>query len=142
MTESEIRETLSCLLVQVAKAHRRRAGDELAKLGLHVGQEMVLMSLWQQDGRSQSELVCCLQVEPPTLSKMLDRLEKAELVQRRRDCEDARVCRIYLTDAGRALETCVGSVWKTLDEQLLAHLTLEEKLLLRRLLLQMRDNIS
>ena len=45
--------------------------------------------------------------EPPTVSKMLDRMEKASLVERRRDPEDARLSRVYLTDRSRGLEASV-----------------------------------
>lgn len=130
------------VLAQVAKAHRIRVAAALAGLGLHVGQEMVLMQLWAQDGLTQSDLVQRLRVEPPTVTKMLQRMERAGLVERRPDPQDARVYRVYLTARGADLRTQVEASWAAVEEQMLAGLTLEEQLLLRRLLLQMRANLG
>jgi len=137
-----IPETISCLVAQVAKAHRRCVSEALEDLGLHVGQEMVLLRLWEQDGLSQSELAERLIVEPPTLSKMLNHLEKMGLLERRKCREDARVCRIYLTARGKALQGPMLRCWQALDDRLLAHFTHEERWLLRRFLLQIGENLT
>ncbi len=134
-------ESISHLLVQVCKAHRGCLGEALSQLGLHVGQEMILFHLWEQDGVAQSQLIGGCQVEAPTMTKMLSRLEKAGLIQRRRDAQDARVWRVDLTQRGRALKEPVYRCWQKIEERMLRDLTLEEKLLLRRLLLQMRSNL-
>ncbi|XXV34779.1 MarR family transcriptional regulator [Sorangium sp. So ce1504] len=63
--------------------------------GLQPGQDVLLRQLCQSDGLSQSALIERLGVEPPTVTKALGRLEKAGLVVRRRDPNDARVSRVY-----------------------------------------------
>jgi MarR family transcriptional regulator, organic hydroperoxide resistance regulator len=141
MSES-MQETVSYLLVRLAKAHRSNAAALLADLCLYVGQELLLMHLWQEDGLAQSDLAERLQIEPPTLTKMLQRLEGCGLVARRRDPEDTRICRAYLTDSGRSLQKPVEQRWHKLEAKALANLTLEERLLLRRLLLQVIHNLS
>lgn len=142
MSEQPIQETISYLMVQVSRAHRSLAGAALAELGLYPGQEMLLMHLWEQDGLAQSELAQKLKVEPPTLTKMIHRLEKVGFLERRRDTEDARICRIYLTESGRSLQIPVNRCWQDLEAKVFAHLTPEEKILFRRLLLQVYDNLS
>ena len=142
MSDQPIQETISYLMVQVSRTHRNLASVALAHFELYPGQEMLLRQLWQQDGLSQSELVAGLKVEPPTLTKMLHRLEKAELVERRRDEVDARICRVYLTDSGRALEEPVTRSWNQLEARILTDLTLEEQILFRRLLLQIYRNLT
>ncbi len=137
-----MQENISCLLVQVARSHRSRTGACLAKVGLHVGQEMVMLQLWEEDGLIQSELVSRIQVEAPTVTKMLNRIEGAGLVERRRDPQDARICRVYLTDQGQALREPVNLCWQAIENRVLANMTLEEQLLLRRLLLQMLSNLA
>jgi prevent-host-death family protein len=72
-----------------------------AALGLFPGQERVLLLLWERDGRSQSELVADLGVEPATASKMLRRMERSGLVMRRRE-PGGRGWRVHL--AARAAE--------------------------------------
>ncbi|WP_017315652.1 MarR family winged helix-turn-helix transcriptional regulator [Mastigocladopsis repens] len=142
MSEKPMQETMCCLILQVCKAHRNQAAMVLAELGLHTGQETLLMHLWEKDGLIQCELALLMQVEAPTLTKMIHRMEKAGLLERRKDEEDARICRIYLTDEGRSLQEPVTCVWNLLEKRILANLTLEEQLLFRRLLLQVRDNLT
>ena len=141
MSDKPMQETIGYLMVQVSRAHRSLVSTALADLGLHIGQEMLLRRLWEQDGLAQSELAQGLRVEPPTLTKMLHRLEKVGLVERRQDLEDARVCRVYLTDSGRSLHEPVTRCWNQLEEKILSELTLEEQLLFRRLLLQVYSNL-
>ncbi|ESA37972.1 transcriptional regulator [Leptolyngbya sp. Heron Island J] len=135
-------DTISYLMAKVCRAHRGLAGALLADYGLHVGQEVLLMHLWEYDGRSQSELVDLMAVEPPTLTRMLNRLEKSGLVERQRDQIDARVWRIYLTEAGWALEEPIQRVWRELEARTIANLAIEERVLLRRLLMQVRRNLE
>jgi MarR family transcriptional regulator, organic hydroperoxide resistance regulator len=69
-------------------------------------------------------------------------MENAGFVERRSDPEDARQNRIFLTEAGRALEDPVNRAWFEVEEQVMANMTLEERLLLRRLILQIRENLK
>lgn len=133
-------ERISLLLTQVTRAHRARMGAGLAALGLHLGQEAVLMQLWAEEGLTQSELVERLGVEPPTVTKMLQRMERAGFVTRRADARDARVSRVHLTARGRKLEAPVRAVWRRAEAQLVKRLSPEERALLRRLLRALRDD--
>jgi DNA-binding MarR family transcriptional regulator len=142
MPDDPIQESISCLIVKVARAHRTLAATLLAELDLYPGQEFLLMQLWREDGLPQSELCARLEVEPPTLTKMLHRLEGCGVVERKRDPVDARICRVHLTDRGYALQEPVEKLWQTLESRTLANLSLEEKLLLRRLLLQLAQNLA
>lgn len=135
-------DTIGYLIVQICKAHRQRAENALNELGLHVGQEMVLFQLWREDGVTQSELIEQLCIEPPTMTKMLQRIEKAGFVQRQQDSQDARVSRVYLTETGRALEQPVTQIWQNLDELSLSGLSVIEQALLIRLMMQLRDNLA
>ncbi|MDX2136663.1 MAG: MarR family winged helix-turn-helix transcriptional regulator [Chloroflexota bacterium] len=140
--KDDSQEQLGYLLVQVCKAHRNRAQAALSEIGLHAGQEMILMHLYDAEGLTQSQLVESLCVEPPTVTKMLQRMEAVGIVERRQDAEDARVSRVYLTPNGRALETQVCAVWRQLDDDTVAGLTDVEQALLRRLLQQVHTNLT
>lgn len=142
MADQPIQDTISYLLIKVAKAHRSRVGAGLAGLGLHVGQEMVLLRLWDEDGLSQTELAARLHIEPPTVTKVLHRMERAGLVTRRPDPDDARVSRVYLTERGRALREPVLKVWAAGEERMLAGLTADERRQLRLMLSRMRQNLD
>ena len=129
-------------LVQLSRAHRNRAEALLSQIGLHVGQEMILFRLWQEEGLAHSQLAELMCVEPPTATKMLQRMEAAGLVVRRPDPEDGRISRVYLTELGKSLEKPVLNAWNSLEEETIRGLTEMEQALLRRLLMQMRANLS
>lgn len=133
-----VKKTVGFTLAKVCKTHRGNVGGMLAQFGLHVGQEMVLIELWQNDGLRGGELACRLGVEPPTVTKMLRRLENCGLVQRRPDPADARSFRVYLTEAGRALEDPVARSWERAEERTLAGLDPDERRELGRLLTKVR----
>jgi DNA-binding MarR family transcriptional regulator len=127
-------ETLTYALIKVVKSHRNQIASALLPLGLHVGQELLLNQLWRNDGLTQSELIARLGVEPPTVTKTLQRLERAGFLRREPDPDRPRVSRVYLTDAGRALREPVEEVWLRTDQQLLSGFDPTERDLLARLL--------
>lgn len=129
-------------LAKVCKAHRGNVGGLLAELGLHVGQDMVLIELWQSDGLRGGKLACRLGVEPPTVTKMLRRLEDSGLVGRRPDPDDARSFLVYLTEAGRALEGPVLRLWERAEEKTLAGLDATERREFGRLLTKVRAGMG
>jgi len=130
------------LLIQLVKEHRRQAEKALSQLGLHVAQELILFLLWREDGMSQSQLATCLQLELPTITKSVQRMEHSDLVIRRMDDQDTRISRVYLTEQGRALYEPALEVWKDLEARTFSHMTDIECALLRRLLQQAIFNLS
>jgi DNA-binding MarR family transcriptional regulator len=137
-----ISETIGYLLVQVARAHRARAQALLAEHGLHPGQEVLLLQLCDCDGLTQSEIAQLLDVTPATVSKIVDRMEAGELVRRRSDADDQRVSRVYLSAEGRKLIEPSELVWGKLERESFATLTAEERISLRRLLMQVLKNLT
>jgi DNA-binding MarR family transcriptional regulator len=141
VNQEAISESTAYLLAHVCKTHRNKAAELLANIDLYVGQEMFLLQLWQQDGLSLSEMAELVHVRPATASRMLDRMEAASLVERRQDIEDGRVSRIFLTRKGRNLKKPVCDMWAELENISMANLTTDERILLRRLLLQVYQNL-
>ena len=135
-------QTTTYLMVRIAKAQRSLVSIALKPMDLHIGQERLLMELWQRDGLTQTELSERLCIEPPTLTKMLSRLEKTELLEKRKDLEDARIFRIYLTMKGRSFQEPITNLWLELEEKILANFSLEERMLYRRFLMQIHENIK
>lgn len=134
--------SMDFLLAQVCHLHRSRAHQLLEALGLYRGQPPVLFALWEQEGLTHTELAERLQNTPSTISKMLRRMERAGFVVRRPDAVDQRVSRVYLTEAGRAIREDVQAVFRTTEAETFDGLTPEERSLLRRFLLQLRDNLQ
>jgi DNA-binding MarR family transcriptional regulator len=75
----------------------------LEPMGLTHPQYLVMLALWGQSPLAVKELIEMLQLDGPTLSPLLKRLESAGLVTRTRDSRDERQLRIDLTPKGRAL---------------------------------------
>ena len=142
MNQEAITESTAYLLAHVCKTHRNKAAELLADIDLYVGQEMFLLQLWQRDGLSLSEMAELVHVQPATASRMLDRMEAAGLVERRQDIEDGRVSRIFLTRVGRNLHDPVLDMWAELESITTADLNTDERILLRRLLMQVYQNLS
>ncbi len=138
----EVNESTSFAIIQVARKHRQRVEEALNELGLHTGQEFLLLQLWQEEGLTPTQLANIACVEPPTISKMLQRLERVGLIERKSDAEDARVSRVYLTEQGRSLEKPVLRALKEVNTHTVKGLTDVEQALLRRLLNQVADNLS
>ena len=137
-----VEETAGFALAKACRAHRTAVGAALAEVGLHVGQEMVLLELWREDGLKVGELAARLRVEPPTVTRMLQRLESCGLVERHRDPGDARSFRVHLTRKGRALEEPVAECWGRVEAQAFGGMSEEEKVLLRGLLARIRKNLG
>ena len=137
-----IREKTGYTLAKVCRAHRGNVGELLAEVGLHVGQEMVLIELWERDGLRGGELAIRLGIEPPTVTKMLRRLENCGLVERRQDPADARSFRVFLTGEGRSLEEPVCRCWDQAEEQTLAGFNSVERRIFHELLTKVRANLD
>jgi DNA-binding MarR family transcriptional regulator len=139
---NEINAKLGFQVIRLCKAHRHLTEEALNQFGLHVGQELLLLQLWQEDGASQSQLAEAMEVDISTITKAVQRMERAGLLKRSPDAEDARISRVYLTEQGRALHEPVMRVWNTIEARLVADLTETEQVLLRRLLLHLIANLS
>jgi len=134
-------EPLGELLLQICMLNRRRMHALLDEIGLYRGQPHVLRALWDREGLTHSELAHKLQRSAATITNMLKRMEKAGFVERRHDSADERVSHVYLTDAGRAIQDRVQSVWREIEEQSFAGFGDQERGLLQGYLARIRDNL-
>ncbi|MGW4353349.1 MarR family winged helix-turn-helix transcriptional regulator [Nocardia sp. NPDC004582] len=77
----------------------------LEPMGLTHPQYLVMLALWGEAPMSVKDIGEAIQLDSPTLSPLLKRLEAAGLITRRRDSHDERNLVVDLTDAGRELRT-------------------------------------
>ncbi len=75
----------------------------LAQLDLTYPQYLVMLTLWEQDGQSVSDIGERLFLDSGTLTPLLKRLEASGLVERARSVQDERRVQVSLTPAGRKL---------------------------------------
>jgi DNA-binding MarR family transcriptional regulator len=109
------------------RLYRSMASELFRKIGLFLGQELLLMRLWNADNQNQKDLGNSLGINHTTVTKSVQRLEEAGLIVRRRSPEDKRVMLVSLTPAGAKLKKKVFNVWRTLENNIGEGLTKEEK---------------
>lgn len=85
----------------------RQFQERLEPYGLTPFHWVVLCCLWEQDGLATSSIGERLCQVGGTLTGVLDRMEERGLVRRERDKKDRRICRIWLTEEGRCLQTAL-----------------------------------
>jgi DNA-binding MarR family transcriptional regulator len=95
--------SLGFLLTDAARLLRRRFEQESRDIPMTSAQLQIVARLKHHEGLSQAGLAALLDLEPMTLSRHLDRMEAAGLVERRPDPNDRRARRLFLTDRARAL---------------------------------------
>src|ERR671917_1144317 len=88
---------------QLSLRHRARAASLLAPLGLHPGQEALLLELARTGPRIQAQLSEALGCEPPSVTIMTRKLEASGHVRRRPAPSDKRASVVELTESGREL---------------------------------------
>lgn len=130
------------LVYDVARQMRYRFDGKARALGVTRQQWRLLMLLARKPGETQAALADDLEVERITLCRMIDRLQDAELLERRADPADRRVWRIFLTPKGEAVNEKLQSIGLALHEEMLSVLHPEEEKQLQDLLSKLREALS
>ena len=91
------------ILNDVARLLRTYADYRAAQFGMTRAQWAVLVRLDRSEGLNQSELAEMLDLQPITLTRLLDKLCDSGLIERRPDPDDRRAKRLFLTSAARPL---------------------------------------
>jgi MarR family transcriptional regulator, transcriptional regulator for hemolysin len=90
-------------LGELQRLLRAYADKEAARFGITRAQWAVLAKVERSEGMKQTELAELLEMQPITLTRLIDKLCDAGWIERRSDATDRRVNRLYLRKAGRAL---------------------------------------
>ncbi len=114
------------LLAQISRLRFIRTHALLESLGIHPGQYHLLVLVAHAGGMSQRELATHLFIKPSTLAVMIGRLMRANLVQRKRDPEDRRILRIYVTNQGRTVIEEAISRFTRVEQETFVGFTEEE----------------
>ncbi|MBL3670773.1 MarR family transcriptional regulator [Streptomyces sp. M2CJ-2] len=133
---------MSHAIFRVARLHRMLAGQLLRRVGLHPGQELVMMQLWDLGPQRQTDLVRLLGSDAATMTRTVKRLENAGFVRRRPSATDKRATIIEPTAASLALRKEVEQVWAELEDSVTAGLDPDEQDTAIRILARIEDSIS
>jgi len=90
-------------LGELQRLMRAYADKEAARFGITRAQWAVLAKVERNEGMKQSELAEQMEMQPITLTRLIDKLCDSSWIERRGDDTDRRVNRLYLRKAGRQL---------------------------------------
>jgi MarR family transcriptional regulator, transcriptional regulator for hemolysin len=102
------------MLNDVARMLRTYADHKAAQFGITRAQWVVLARLDRSEGLKQSELAEILDLQPISLTRLLDKLCENGLIERRADPIDRRAKRLFLTPAARPLLEKLGDLGEEL----------------------------
>jgi MarR family transcriptional regulator, organic hydroperoxide resistance regulator len=133
-------EQLRAALIQMFGAERRLRGRDHNRAGeLTFGQVRALATLGRERELTAGQLARSADLNPATVTAMLDHLEAAEIVQRHRSTEDRRVCNVSLTPKGWALLERKLASWHAEWEQKFADFSDEELAVAARVIGRVTD---
>ena len=110
MPPPSVNREFAFILNDVARLLRTYADYKAAQFGITRAQWAVLVRVDRSEGLNQSELAEVLDLQPITLTRLLDKLCDSGLIERRPDPADRRAKRLYLTPAARPLLEQLGAL--------------------------------
>ena len=122
--------------------HRARTAALLVPLGLHTGQEALLLELARNGPMIQAQLSEALGCEPPSVTLMTRKLEAAGHIRRKAAPSDKRASIVELTDSGKALADQVKQLWCALAEETVTGLPAQTVAELPGLLATLTGNVD
>ena len=135
-------ETLPFEIGETAHALRKAFDRRAVGLGVTRAQWKVLFRLTRQPGLRQIELADMLDIEPITLSRIVDRLEDGGLVERVADPADRRVWRLHVTARAQPLVEKLRAVADEMIAEAFAGIDPNEIEITRQVLARARENAS
>ena len=141
MTPQPIKREIAFTIMDVARLLKTYADQRARQFGISRAQWAVLIRIERTEGLKQSELAELLDLQPISLTRLLDRLADNGLIERRADPNDRRANRLYLTAAAKPLLTRLTELGGDMMETVLHGL--DEKSIERMLkqLGTMKDNL-
>lgn len=117
--EFSSKESIGYLTSVAYRSMNKRLSNNLKLLGIKLSAEQygLLKRLWQEEGLTQLDLAKLTSKDKPSITRLLNNLEKKKLITRKVNKEDKRCNKIYLTEAGKKLEeTCLKVAAQTVAE--------------------------
>jgi len=127
-----------CMIFLLAKVYQKAHASftkQLVPYGLTNMQHLVLESLWYKPGMTASQMGKFLLLDKATLSDVLDRMAKGGWIEKRPDEKDRRLFAVYTSQKADDLKQNLIMERKKANEELMKGFSPEEKILFRRLLI-------
>lgn len=127
-----------CMVFLLAKAYQKTHSQfksQLKPYDLTNLQHLILEGLWYQQGMTASQLGKFLVLDKATISGVLDRMVKAGWIEKKPSKTDKRQLAVFTTEKANDLKSRLVREREKANESILKHFSLEERLLFKRLLL-------
>ena len=134
--------SLGFLVHDIARLIRADFAVRADEYGMTQTQLRTIAYLGRMEGCSQTELAAAIEVQPMTLGRQIDRLEHAQLVERRRDAADRRTIRLYLTPRSRPAVKSLQKISAQVAARATASMSATQRQLLLKMLEQVRANLA
>ncbi|MEP7315462.1 MAG: MarR family transcriptional regulator [Sphingomicrobium sp.] len=129
-------------IAETAHSLRREFDRRAAPLGVTRAQWRALAWIGRQPGMRQVELADHLDIEPITLCRIVDRLEEAGLMERRRDPADRRAWLLHLTEKGEPLVRDLRGLAASMADEVFDGIDPQAVALVRETLARIRENVA
>jgi DNA-binding MarR family transcriptional regulator len=123
MTAQPVKREFAFTIMDVARLMKTYADQRARQFGVSRAQWAVLIRIERNEGLKQSELADMLDLQPITLTRLLDRLADNGLIERRADPNDRRANRLYLRPAAKPVLDRLAVLGADLMETVLDGLT-------------------
>lgn len=133
---------ISHAIFRLARLHKELAGQLLRDIGLYPGQELLLMQLWDGGPLRQVDVVRLLDSDAATITRSVQRLERAGLVRRSRNVADKRSVIIEATRESEHLRIKVEAVWRSLEKKTVKQMTRQQRGEALRILKRLEENVD
>jgi len=128
-------------LSDVARMLKTLFNQEARKFGMTRAQWGVLFRLERSEGLKQSELADLLEIQPITLTRLIDRLCESGLIERRSDPADRRAKRLFLTPAARPLLNRLDKLTSEIMEHALQGIDRSTTAAMTAHLIEIKENV-
>ncbi len=132
---------IAFVISDVARLYRRRFDERTRSFGITGPQMRALVAIMRFPGINQGALADRLDVEAITTCRMVDRLEQANLVERRRDPQDRRAWQLFLTETAEPIAQQLQAIGQTVLDDSLQGVEPAARDIAMTLLGQIRDNL-
>ncbi len=127
MTSSPVDPSFGLLIYEISRQMRKRLEQRAKGLGLTRAQWQALAKLNRNPDLSQAQLADILDLEPITVSRLLDRMEEAGLISRRPHPTDRRIRLVSVTETARPILDEFRVLVDELHEEILGHMSAAER---------------
>ena len=132
-------ETILPEIGETAHALRKAFGRRVASIGVTGAQWKVLFKLTLKPDLRQTDLADLLEIEPITLTRIIDRLQEAGLVERTPDPTDRRAWRLHVTEKAQPVVEQLRAIANDMTAEVFAGINPQDIELTRRVLAQVRE---